>query len=79
MIVVDWGKGAQPPDYDQCVANLRLVGTEVKLLLDILQGQGLRMSDVHLIGHSLGAHMSGYIGLLTGSRIQRIIGACFVC
>ena len=74
MIVVDWGKGCKPPLYDQAVANLRVVGTEVMLLLKLLQGQGLQLADVHLIGHSLGAHMSGYIGLLMGQGIARITG-----
>lgn len=74
VITVDWGNGAKAPYYDQAVANLRLVGTQVMLLLNILQGQGLRLDDVHMIGHSLGAHMSGYVGLLTGSAIGRISG-----
>ncbi|XP_005107860.3 pancreatic lipase-related protein 2-like [Aplysia californica] len=74
VITVDWGEGAKLPDYHQAVANLRLVATQLKLLLDILQGQGLKLSDVHMIGHSLGAHMSGYVGLLIGSTIGRITG-----
>uniref|UniRef100_A0A2C9JEY5 Lipase domain-containing protein n=1 Tax=Biomphalaria glabrata TaxID=6526 RepID=A0A2C9JEY5_BIOGL len=75
VVAVDWSKGATFPDFPQATANLRLVATEVKLILDMMRNMGLDMSKVHLIGHSLGAHLSGYVGQLMGPNvIGRISG-----
>lgn len=47
----------------QATANTRLVGLEIAYLIKKLQeDHGLRPEDVHLIGHSLGAHTAGYAG-----------------
>ncbi|XP_060530064.1 pancreatic triacylglycerol lipase-like [Cylas formicarius] len=63
VIVVDWHGGSSPP-YTQAVANIRLIGSvTAHLLYDIAQYTGdLKLSHVHCIGHSLGAHMFGYVG-----------------
>lgn len=58
----------------QATANTRLVGLEIAYLIKKLQeDHGLRPEDVHLIGHSLGAHTAAYaaeripgIGRITG-------------
>ena len=36
--------------------------------------KGLRYDDVHLIGHSLGAHCVGYVGKNLTGQIGRITG-----
>ncbi|XP_052900822.1 pancreatic triacylglycerol lipase-like [Anopheles moucheti] len=63
VIVIDWGQGSNPP-YNQAVANIRLVGNIaahfIKTMKDQLQMDNL--DNVHMIGHSLGAHLSGYAG-----------------
>lgn len=38
------------------------VGTYVGQFLEFLISQGVKTSDVHLVGHSLGAHVAGYAG-----------------
>lgn len=58
----------------QATANTRLVGLEIAYLIKKLQQEHeLRPEDVHLIGHSLGAHTAAYaaeripgIGRITG-------------
>ncbi|CAL1543544.1 unnamed protein product [Lymnaea stagnalis] len=75
VLAVDWSKGATLPDYPQATANIRVVATEVKLVLEIMQDQGLDLGNVHIVGHSLGAHLSGFIGNLLGPNvIGRISG-----
>lgn len=60
VIVVDWAGGSLPL-YTQATANTRLVGLELAYLIKKLRDEhGLRPEDVHLIGHSLGAHLSAY-------------------
>lgn len=79
VVVVDWGGGSSPP-YVQAVANIRLVGAitahVVFLLYEELQFPNL--DKVHMIGHSLGSHLSGYTGYTLqkdfGLKMGRITG-----
>lgn len=59
VIVVDWAGGSLPL-YTQATANTRLVGLEIAHLIKKLRDEfDLKPEDVHLIGHSLGAHTAG--------------------
>lgn len=59
VIVVDWAGGSLPL-YTQATANTRLVGLEIAHLIAKLRDDyKLKPEDVHLIGHSLGAHTAG--------------------
>ncbi|KAM6150119.1 hepatic triacylglycerol lipase [Erethizon dorsatum] len=63
--------------YAVAVRNARLVGQEVAAMLRWLEESGhVSRSDVHLIGYSLGAHVSGFAGSYIGGRhkIGRITG-----
>ncbi|KAH8275908.1 hypothetical protein KR026_012470 [Drosophila bipectinata] len=79
VVLIDWGGGASPP-YVQAVANIRLVGAitahVVHMLYEELKLPNL--SKVHIIGHSLGAHLSGYAGYHLqrdfGLKMNRITG-----
>ncbi|XP_012344813.1 pancreatic triacylglycerol lipase-like isoform X3 [Apis florea] len=74
VIIVDWAGGSLPL-YTQATANTRLVGLEIAHLIKHLQtNYGLDPNDVHLIGHSLGAHTAGYAGEKMGGSIGRITG-----
>ncbi|RXG69722.1 Pancreatic lipase-related protein 2 [Armadillidium vulgare] len=78
IIAVDWSKGANPP-YAQAVANIRVVGVQLARLIYIMIRYGdVNPSAVHLIAHSLGAHLSGYCGSflkeIYGITIPRITG-----
>ncbi|KAK4875022.1 hypothetical protein RN001_011444 [Aquatica leii] len=63
VIVIDWHGGSEPP-YSQAVANIRLVGAiTAHLLADLARHTGeKKLTHVHSIGHSLGAHLCAYIG-----------------
>ncbi|GFG30365.1 hypothetical protein Cfor_12942 [Coptotermes formosanus] len=62
VIVVDWSGGSGPP-YPQAVANIRLVGAMTAHLINNLIVQvGIQPELIHIIGHSLGAHMAAYAG-----------------
>ena len=66
VIAVDWSNGNGLP-YTQATANTQIVGAEIaKLVNTFINTMGVNAADVHLIGHSLGAHISGY----AGSRIK---------
>jgi esterase/lipase superfamily enzyme len=63
VISVDWEKGAATTDYNQAAANTRVVGALIaQLITSLLTSAGAQFGDMHLIGHSLGAHTAGYAG-----------------
>lgn len=60
---MDWEAGATLPNYVRASANTRLIGKQLALLMKNLQNyKGLNLERVHLIGFSLGAHVSGFAG-----------------
>ncbi|XP_030378323.1 uncharacterized protein LOC115626947 [Scaptodrosophila lebanonensis] len=63
VICVDWENGANFPNYVRAAANTRLVGKQLAMLLrNLQQHKGLNLSHTHVIGFSLGAHVSGFAG-----------------
>uniref|UniRef100_A0A182M078 Lipase domain-containing protein n=1 Tax=Anopheles culicifacies TaxID=139723 RepID=A0A182M078_9DIPT len=75
VIVVDWSTCAMHWNYVRAVGCVPVVGQSLALLLDALHQQmGLRMEDVYIIGHSLGAHVSGIAGkMINSGRLHTII------
>uniref|UniRef100_F6Q1W0 Triacylglycerol lipase n=1 Tax=Sus scrofa TaxID=9823 RepID=F6Q1W0_PIG len=72
-ICVDWKKGSQTT-YTQAANNVRVVGAQVAQMLAMLQlNYSYSPSQVHLIGHSLGAHVAGEAGSKTPG-LGRITG-----
>jgi triacylglycerol esterase/lipase EstA (alpha/beta hydrolase family) len=61
VITVDWSGGNQFP-YGQAVANTVVVAAVIRQLLQAMLNAGARAEQMHLIGHSLGAHVSSYVG-----------------
>nr|KAG5709784.1 hypothetical protein BaRGS_032608 [Batillaria attramentaria] len=73
IIKVAWGPGAHKL-YPQSVANTRVVGAvAAQFLTSLRDALNISMSHVHLLGHSLGAHIAGYMGTRVGG-IGRISG-----
>ena len=90
IIAVDWRQGASPDDalsfvninekYSRAASNTRLVGRQVaNFISQLITARLVEPSDIHLIGHSLGAHVAGYAGkwhnrMYPGERLGRITG-----
>lgn len=76
VICIDWEAGASLPNYVRASANTRLIGKQLALLMKELQHhKQLNLGHVHIIGFSLGAHVSGFAGSeLAG--LKRITGIC---
>lgn len=63
VVAVDWSKGADNINYIQAAANTRVVGaTTASLIKELHNVAHLAYNKVHLVGHSLGSHISGYAG-----------------
>ena len=87
VIVVDWSGGSFD-QYDQAVANTRVVGAVISELVKALHNTTqLDYSNVHLIGHSLGSHICGFageripgLGRITGKdQIAKIVFDHIIC
>ncbi|XP_074595100.1 pancreatic lipase-related protein 2-like [Brevipalpus obovatus] len=62
-IAVNWRGGSMRANYLQAAADVRLVGRIVaNFLREIEIEYGISPHQVHIIGHSLGAHVSGFAG-----------------
>ncbi|KAJ8310502.1 hypothetical protein KUTeg_012367 [Tegillarca granosa] len=73
VLVVDWSHG-NGPDYDQAASNTYMVGAELAYLINHMkQHYALNTSGVHIIGHSLGAQVSGHAGQKI-NKVGRITG-----
>ncbi|XP_022917410.1 pancreatic triacylglycerol lipase-like [Onthophagus taurus] len=75
VIAIDWGKYAK--NLLQFVSKSDHVGNLVGEMIANLQStKGINFNKVHIIGHSMGAHVAGYAGRkvisTTNSRIARI-------
>lgn len=78
VITVDWSAAAHPP-YAQSVSNIRVAGAVAGYLLHLLvKYYDVPVSNIHLVGHSLGAHFMSYTGrfvnMTTGQKVGRITG-----
>ncbi|XP_039751173.1 phospholipase A1-like, partial [Pararge aegeria] len=84
VVLLDWEDEAKsgylgiPLGYAlSAVPNAKRIGQELGEALITLSLAGMNMSDVQLMGHSLGAHVMGYAGRWTrqkGQVISRITG-----
>ncbi|CAH1396698.1 unnamed protein product [Nezara viridula] len=76
VITVDWKVVKEKHwFYHKVAKNTVFVGRYLASLLDWIIEQGANPSDIHIAGHSLGAHVSGYAGsFIKRGKIGRISG-----
>lgn len=74
FIAFDWGKGAAGL-YPIAAANVPLAGEFLGRVVDWLVAEGVPIENVHIIGHSLGAHVVGIGGRsVTRGKVPYITG-----
>lgn len=77
MILVDWSELSAFPWYWEAFKNVKMVSGILIQFLETFHDSGeLPITNVHLVGFSLGAHVAGNAGkwLRKGLRIPRITG-----
>ncbi len=73
VIIVDWAKGASGT-YFQAMVNTRVIGAMVAAQIESIQkAKNITLESIQIIGHSLGAHVSGFAGKRLDS-LGRITG-----
>ncbi|XP_054165483.1 pancreatic lipase-related protein 2-like [Oppia nitens] len=71
VVMIDWSKGAAQPWYVEAATNTQVVGRQVAFLIEtIRKTHGLDPKNVHLIGFSLGAQVSGFAGKYSQSAYK---------
>ena len=75
---IDWGDLETWANYPQAAARTRPVGTHAAQLVALMVEVGARLADVHLVGHSLGAHVAGFVAkevqALGLGKVARVTG-----
>ncbi|XP_063812408.1 lipase member I [Pseudophryne corroboree] len=74
IILVDWNRGATTVLYHIAAAKSRQVADILKSLIDTMLSQGGSLDSIYMIGVSLGAHISGFVGKMYNGSIGRITG-----
>ncbi|KAK4875511.1 hypothetical protein RN001_011933 [Aquatica leii] len=72
IFMIDWEYLARGPCYPAAVLNCRITGKCVAKLIDAIRQ--ISNSTVHVIGFSLGAHVSGFISHYVTDKVDRITG-----
>lgn len=73
VIGVDYGILAND-SYINVVGNARVVGAGVAMALDEMVKSGFNPEKLHIVGHSMGGQVAGYVGRGVGFQIRRITG-----
>lgn len=74
FISVDWKKLSAAPRYFSASANVQRVGEQTGQLIKFLVEHGSDLNKFHLIGFSLGAHVTGIAGAAVNGSVARITG-----
>lgn len=77
VIAVDWSSIANSVWYPVVAYETKMVGSHVaKFINGLNKRYNVLGSQLHLIGHSLGAHVMGNAGSETKLKVDRITGKC---
>lgn len=72
---MDWSEIAGGIDYISIAKKTVDVGACLAQFVEFLVRNGAQLDDLHMIGHSLGAHVAGFAGAaLANGTVSRITG-----
>lgn len=74
MIGLEWSKLCGT-EYAGAMRGAQIAGRHLGDFINWLMLNGVDLDDIHIIGHSLGAHVAGMgAGRVQGGKIGRITG-----
>ncbi|KAL6045178.1 hypothetical protein STEG23_013869, partial [Scotinomys teguina] len=74
VVVVDWNRGATTVIYPHASGKTRKVALILKEFIDQMLANGASLDNIYMIGVSLGAHISGFVGEMYAGKLGRITG-----
>lgn len=75
---VDWSRLANYDYAKSSVSHTKLVSNAISSLMNFLNQNGMKIDDVSIAGHSLGAQIAGYVGAMYSGKIAAIYGTFFL-
>lgn len=74
VVGVDWSVLCST-EYISAMRGVQLAGEALATFIRWLNSMGVSTSDIHIVGHSLGAHVAGVAGdKLKDKQVSRITG-----
>lgn len=77
LFIVNWNYAARGPIlYPRAVSNIVPVSKYISEFINkkLIQEAGVQANHIQLVGHSLGAHLSGFVAKATTQKVGRIFG-----
>uniref|UniRef100_A0A224XS44 Putative pancreatic lipase-like enzyme n=1 Tax=Panstrongylus lignarius TaxID=156445 RepID=A0A224XS44_9HEMI len=74
VIVVDWSKYSQLLYPYSRYLIVDIAEVIAKLVDKLCDEFGIDPDNIHIVGHSLGAHLAGIVGLKTARKLSRVTG-----
>uniref|UniRef100_A0A8C9QDV6 Lipase member H n=1 Tax=Spermophilus dauricus TaxID=99837 RepID=A0A8C9QDV6_SPEDA len=74
VVVVDWNRGATTVIYTHAANKTKKVAIILKEFIDQMLAEGASLDNIYMIGVSLGAHISGFVGEMYDGQLGRITG-----
>lgn len=75
IFTVNWEEIAKNNYYFSSAEQTKDVGGAIAEMIDELVNRGSDLSRIHIIGHSLGAHIAGFAGkFISSGKVGRITG-----
>lgn len=75
VITIDWSAYSTSINYPLVRRQLKEIGEYVaNFLIAIAKNESKTLEKVHVIGHSLGAHLAGFVGQSVYSKLNKKIG-----
>ncbi|XP_055533686.1 pancreatic lipase-related protein 3-like [Wyeomyia smithii] len=72
LLVADWANASSLP-YHDARRLVRSVGYRIgEILAVFIRENGIQYDQVHIVGHSLGAHIAGNVGKYFGGKLARV-------
>lgn len=72
VVLLDWSKYSKNGSYGSVFRNAEKVGSLFAQSIRLLVDNGLDISRIYIIAHSLGAHIAGFVGKCNVFKISRI-------
>ena len=73
IVLLDWSAFSKG-SYFQVASHAKVIAEQAAIALHKLVSAGLNVDSLHVVGHSLGAQVAGFIGRYLDFELPRVTG-----